>query len=359
MASNSTLPSGFAEGSWWYYAPNKVAPMIFAVLFLISGAWHLYQNIKYKSWMATALIPLAAFVFAGGYVVREVGAFHYDWLGLYMASSIALLCSPPVYEATNCFILGRLMYYVPYAAPLHPWRLMATFGTLEVITEAVTANGASKATAADGDPGDQVAGRILLDVSLILQIITMVCFIAFAIRFEYNCRYVSVFPDNLRKSLRIVYVSCALIGMRSIYRAVEWFGTTRINPTDPYSFPPVLRHEACFYVFEASAMLLNTFLLNIFHPTSLLPQNFKIFIAPDGVTEMEGKGLVKKDPRKLWLKLCDPFDLSSIFATRDRHARIWEEQTEMSAQPSSDVESEVQQPGWERSHKDDDLVTAV
>jgi hypothetical protein len=38
-----------AEGSWFYYAPNKVAPVIFAVAFLISGVWHLYQNMYVPS----------------------------------------------------------------------------------------------------------------------------------------------------------------------------------------------------------------------------------------------------------------------------------------------------------------------
>ena len=32
------------EGSLWFYAPNKGAPIAFAILFAISGAIHLYQT---------------------------------------------------------------------------------------------------------------------------------------------------------------------------------------------------------------------------------------------------------------------------------------------------------------------------
>ncbi|KZT53803.1 putative RTA1 domain protein [Calocera cornea HHB12733] len=357
MSTNTTLPAGYAEDSWWYYAPNKVLPMIYGVLFLVSGSWHLYQNIKFKTWGATALFPIAALVFATGFIIREIGAFHYTDLPYYMASTIALLTAPPLYEAANCFILGRLLFYVPYEMPLQPWRLMGMFGTLEVVTEAININGAAKATAAYGDPGDQVAGRILLDVSLTIQIVTMICFILFALRFEYNCRSAGVFPDKLRRSLRVLYLSCTLIACRTIYRAVEWFEIRHIDPSDPSSFPTVMKQEAYFWVFEATAMLLNTFLLNVFHPTRLLPRSIRIFIAPDGVTEMEGKGMLKKDSRPTWLKWCDPFDLRSIFAPRDLRINLWEEQEVVNRQGGDDrVGNELGEIPWGSSgssRKDD------
>ena len=35
---------GYQPGSVYYYAPNKVAPIVFAVLFTISGVVHFYQT---------------------------------------------------------------------------------------------------------------------------------------------------------------------------------------------------------------------------------------------------------------------------------------------------------------------------
>jgi hypothetical protein len=34
----------YSPGSKWFYAPTKIAPIIFIVLFAISGAVHAYQT---------------------------------------------------------------------------------------------------------------------------------------------------------------------------------------------------------------------------------------------------------------------------------------------------------------------------
>lgn len=34
----------YSPGSVWYYAPNKAAPVVFIILFLISGVLHAYQT---------------------------------------------------------------------------------------------------------------------------------------------------------------------------------------------------------------------------------------------------------------------------------------------------------------------------
>lgn len=39
-----TKMTQYAEGSLFYYAPNKVAPIIFSALFLLSGLLHFYQT---------------------------------------------------------------------------------------------------------------------------------------------------------------------------------------------------------------------------------------------------------------------------------------------------------------------------
>lgn len=67
-----------AEGSLWYYAPNKIAPIVFAVLFFISGIMHVYQACRYKCWKMTLFLPWGCAVLAAGYVTRAVGARDYD-----------------------------------------------------------------------------------------------------------------------------------------------------------------------------------------------------------------------------------------------------------------------------------------
>lgn len=38
---------GYKEGSIYYYAPNKVAPIFFAIMFTLSGMVHFYQTMYY------------------------------------------------------------------------------------------------------------------------------------------------------------------------------------------------------------------------------------------------------------------------------------------------------------------------
>lgn len=53
-------------------------------------------------------------------------------------------------------------------------------------------------------------------------------------------------------------------------------------------------------------MLSNSVMLNIMHPGRLLPQDSRIYLARDGVTELKGPGW--RDPRKWWVQVLDPFD---------------------------------------------------
>ena len=62
------------------------------------------------------------------------------------------------------------------------------------------------------------------------------------------------------------------------------FGDTALTEDD---FSPLMRYEWFFYVFEAVPMFVNTFLMNWFHPAKYLPRSNKVFLAQDGVTEVE------------------------------------------------------------------------
>lgn len=53
-------------------------------------------------------------------------------------------------------------------------------------------------------------------------------------------------------------------------------------------------------------MLANSVMLNVMHPGRLLPQDSRIYLGRDGVTELKGPGW--RDPRKWWVQILDPFD---------------------------------------------------
>ncbi|KZT53805.1 hypothetical protein CALCODRAFT_519811 [Calocera cornea HHB12733] len=324
MSSSDGLPDGYALGSWWYYAPNKPAPIAFAIIFAGSGLWHFWQCHRFHSWRATGFLPWAAILFVAGFVLRSIGSFHYDNLPIFISSTVMLLAAPPIYEAANFFTLGRILYYVPYHAPMHPGRVVTTFAALQALIEALNGNGGSRAANSALTPAQQEVGRDLLKAALILQLFCMACFILLAGTFELRCRKAGVLPKNLRQVLLVLYISCLLITIRTVYRTVEYWEDSGLDFSDPDSFPPIFKREWFFWVFEAMLMASNTWLLNICHPSRFLPHNLKVYLAPDGVTEIEGAGF--RDTRHFLLTLFDPFDIWGLITKRNKKNNIWEQQ---------------------------------
>ncbi|KAF7719749.1 Uncharacterized protein PECH_005690 [Penicillium ucsense] len=314
----------YQNGSLWYYAPDKGATIVFAILFAISGIVHLYQTWKYKSWKVTGLLPWSALLFVAGFVMRSIGAFG-QWgnVGVYIASTVLLLAAPPVYEVTNYLILGRILYYIPYHSPIHPGRVFTTFLAVSAVIEAITANGAARVAGADSSPTSVTTGKALLKAALLLQIILMVAFVTLAGRFHYNCVKNRVFNRKIKRALIVLYISSTLITARTIYRTVEYFRAASLSPqAQPEDISPVLKGKWYFWVFEAVLMFCNTTLLNAFHPMRSLPLSNKVYLAEDGVSEIEGPGY--KDPRPWIMTFIDPFDICGLILRRDRHTKYWE-----------------------------------
>ncbi|KAI5833647.1 hypothetical protein K523DRAFT_369685 [Schizophyllum commune Tattone D] len=237
-----------APGSLWCYAPNKGAPIAFAVLFLLSGILHVYQSLHYHSWKVTGLLPWAAALFVAGFIIREVGAYHHTSEGLYISSTRLLLIAPAVYEGANYFVLGRAKQHL---------------------------------------------SRDLLRAAMLLQLATMALFVDITIRFHVLCRRAGVLKRNLRNV--ILYFEGAIPA--AAVREAESGGGER---------SPMVCNEYTF--------------LNVFHPARFLPRNYKVFLARDGQTEMEGPGDANK---RGWIQsILDPFDLIGLVRKKD--VEYWE-----------------------------------
>ena len=173
-------------------------------------------------------------------------------------------------------------------------------------------------------------GRSLLKAALIIQLCIMVCFVLLATYFHRSCYKANLLPKNLKAVLYTLYCSSILITIRTIYRTVEYFSISqvRVRPGfDPMLISPIVRYEWFFWVFEALLMIINSVLLNVRHPALYLPHNNKIYLAQDGVTEIEGPGIA--DKRMFLWTILDPFDIVGLVKGRDKAARYWEEQQEM------------------------------
>ncbi|KAL3426374.1 Protein RTA1-like protein 6 [Phlyctema vagabunda] len=315
----------FVEGSLYFYAPNKGAPVVFAILFAISGLWHVYQCIHYKCWKVSGILPWAATIFVGGYIMREIGAFNYGNIDVFISSIVLLYAAPPLYELANYFILSRILYYVPYHSPIHPGRVLTTFAALSSVVEALNANGAAYTANTSLPEKKQSTGRSLLKSALILQLVILGLFLLLAGSFHRKCVKAKLFPSNLRAVLTTLYISTSLICVRTIFRTVEYFSTASLHFDSELRESDVsiiLRYEWWFWVFEAALMICNTFLLNARHPLRFLPRNNKIYLGEDGLTEIQGEGY--EDRRPFLVTFFDPFDIAGLLQGRNLNQRFWE-----------------------------------
>lgn len=230
----------------------------------------------------------------------------------------------------NYHILGRILYYVPYLSPLHPGRVLTTFGFLSMIIEALNGWGASYSANQSLTDSEMQAGHALIKTSLLLQIIVAACFIALSVTFHRRCSAQGIHNARLSSPLLTLYTSMALILTRTIYRIVEYFSIAELKYDkpgfDPAAMSPIVRYEWFFYVFEAALMLCNCVLFNVFHPRRYLPKSNKIYLSQDGASEVMGPGY--KDPRPFWQTLVDPFDIRGLVKGQsNQFSRFWEEES--------------------------------
>lgn len=235
----------------------------------------------------------------------------------------------PILELANYHVLGRILYYVPYFSPLHPGRTLTTFGFVSAIVEILNALGVSYLANPYVTESYVNLGDGLLKASLILQVVVIVVFCTASGIFQRRCTKAGIRSRKVQGPLLTLYISMALILIRTIYRLVEHFGQSRIprNPSpnwDPKSLSPIIRYEWFFYVFEASLMLVNSVLWNFRHPRRYLPEDYHEYLAQDGCTELVGPGW--KDDMPWFMTFIDPCGLTAALLgnKRNKEKPFWE-----------------------------------
>lgn len=136
----------------------------------------------------------------------------------------------------------------------------------------------------------QQLGSNLVLAALALQICVVTSFVIIAGIFYYRYHKAKFSFRNVPTLLRVLYFSMFLILVRCIYRIVEHTGNTSIdlsNSAAQSSLSPLLRYEWFFYVFDASIMLLNSFIWNVWHAGRVVPSNKCIYLADNGEMELD------------------------------------------------------------------------
>jgi hypothetical protein len=306
------------------------------------------------------LHPLCCLMFAAGFALREYGAFNYAItkpnLSVYIASTCLIYMAPyvtdskepgipaqytnapdnsPLLELANYHVLGRILYYVPYFSPLHPGRVLTSFGILSSIVEVLNAVGASYTANIYLPERFRVVGYGFAKASLILQFVVIALFCVLAGVVHHRCNKAGISSRRIQGPFITLYISTCLITVRTIYRTVEYFGFSDVlNSGDVTNFSPFLRNEWYFWVFEASLMLINSVLWNVRHPRRYLPVSKKTYLAQDGITDIDGPGW--GDDRNFLITVLDPFGTCRTRKESEpKQPPFWE--TNEHAMPNSEV----------------------
>ncbi|KAF6831711.1 RTA1 domain-containing protein [Colletotrichum musicola] len=324
----------YVDGSVWFFDPNKIAPIVLAAIFGASGLVHAWQCYQYKCWKLTGWAVAGALVYAASLVARVMGAGDYKNLTIYVVHFNLVYAAPPLFEMVNYCILARVTYYLPYHSPIHPGRLKTTLTSLATIIEILGGYGAYYTSKRDEPRTEQNIGRGVLAASLFMQIIVIAAYLALAALFHVRSRR-SRGPrtrSGTSPVLWTLYVSSVLIFARTVFRLVEFFGFDSFRPfdndgnaitiADPSSVPAVVRFEWPFYAFDAGVLLLNLLILHVSHPRRYLPQGRSVYLAQDGVTELEGPGF--KDDRNICVIIMDPLDFIGMIKGTNKATRFWE-----------------------------------
>lgn len=230
----------------------------------------------------------------------------------------------PLLELANYHVLGRIFYYVPYVAPLPPGRVLSTFGGLMALVEALNALGVAFSSNVSSSHSQQEMGSHLTIAALAIQLGVIIVFVLLAAIFHRRCAKANIHAKAVSTPLITLYVSMLLILIRCIYRLVGHLGNTTVRFDDLESLmtlSPILRYEWFFYVFEATLMLINSILWNLWNPGRYLPRNYHVYLAPDGRTELEGED--KSDDRPLLAKAGSVLTFGILF--RKKENRPFEE----------------------------------
>ncbi|KAK2875117.1 hypothetical protein FQN49_001762 [Arthroderma sp. PD_2] len=318
-------------GSLYVYAPNQIAPIVFTVAYGLSAIGHFYQCFRYKSWRLLGLHPVCALTFTVGYGLRIYGSHNYIYndntmiLIIFILSQVFIFVCPPLLELANYHVLGRVLYYMPYFAPLPPAKVLKIFGGLMMLVESLNAVGVALSANPSSTEAKQTLGSNLTIAALAIQLAVIVIFIVIAGIFHWRCSKANIRSKSIVTPLITLYVSMVLILARCIYRLIEHFGNTAVHLEDPESLKslsPILRYEYYFFIFESTLMFINSVIWNIWNPARLLPQNHRIHLTKDGRAEITEEE--EKDTRPLLARAGHVVTCGMFFGDKKRKQHPYE-----------------------------------
>ncbi|EFQ29049.1 RTA1 domain-containing protein [Colletotrichum graminicola] len=237
---NGYVPPGECGAIWNYY-PSFVAAAVFAVLFALLTAVHIWQTAKHKK--------------------------QSD--GVYLVFQIFILLAPIWVNAFAYMTLGRMIYF------FHPSRSLlsipassfaAIFVVLDIVSFAVQLAGGSMA-GPTAPPAEQMKAIHIYMGGIGLQEFFILIFVGLALKFQLEIQKMDRFrgaqPRPWEPLMWALYFSLGMITIRIIYRLVDFSSGHGVDNA-------LITHEAYFYVLEALPMFLAIAVFSAVHPAAVM-----------------------------------------------------------------------------------------
>ncbi|KAF7626520.1 RTA1 like protein-domain-containing protein [Aspergillus flavus] len=264
MAPPLCDPENYKDATFAFYrfAPSVEANIIFVILFGISTLLHTFQMCHTKIWYLWPLVVGGACE-AVGYIGRVLNALEDEgcWnIGPYVIQNTLILLGPAFMAASIYMILGRIILLTAgehHALVKRKW-LTKTFVWGDVVSLCTQSTDGSIMAAPDLW---QIGEKVII-AGLFVQLFIFSCFLVIAINYHYRLAR-SPTPESNNPSIRwkwylfTLYLTGGLILVRSVFRVVEFIEGNH---------GPIMRSEACVFIFDGFLMVLVLLWMNWFHP---------------------------------------------------------------------------------------------
>ncbi|KAJ4288752.1 hypothetical protein N0V88_007287 [Collariella sp. IMI 366227] len=219
--------TAIGEFKLYRYDPNLAANIVFAAIFVVAAAGHVFLLWRRKIWY---FIPFVIGFEAIGYIGRIIAAIEAPdfGLGTYILQTLLILLGPALFAASIYMILGRMIRLLgaeEYAVVRTKW-MTKIFVTGDVLSFLLQSAGGGLMAKAKTPSEMKMAENVVLG-GLGIQ----VCFFGFFI-ITAAIFHIRIIKNPTRTSFSItspwrthilaLYASSLLIMVRSVFRMVEF-----------------------------------------------------------------------------------------------------------------------------------------
>ncbi|KAJ5309574.1 uncharacterized protein N7443_002035 [Penicillium atrosanguineum] len=259
----------------YHYTPTLAGAVIFAALFSLTTALHLFQRIRTHTKYFTPFIVGGIFQIIG-YGARAVSHFHTQNTTIYAMQNLFVLLAPTLYAASIYMVLGRIIIFLHgQHLSFVPVQLMTKIFVLGDVLSFLL-QGAGGGIMSSSLQNSMVIGQWVIVAGLCVQLVFFGAFLTSSLIFHYqinqsptsesesaisSCGFI---PRDWRGLLFALYSACVLILIRSVYRLIEFS-----QGNNGY----LIGHEVFLYGFDATMMFLVMVVMNAFHPSVVLRSN--------------------------------------------------------------------------------------